>query len=1070
MRAFSASTISFLNCTITENTVAPGASVIYGTAANNGLINFYNSIIANNSGASLFSDFTLENAENCVITDSDVAGQPGIMLNIDETPPSFVDAANGDFNLLPFSSGVDWGDNANNESTYDLNHQPRIQFTTIDAGCFESNQIYQSGGVIYVDKDATGSNNGLNWGNAFTTLTSALAVATDGDEIWIAEGTYYPTADADATIAFTLAVNASIYGGFNGTETIRSERNPVEHEVILSGNIGDVALETDNSKIILDIQGSQLVVSGLTFDGAYNDPAISAATGGALYAHATSGSITIRRCIFRNNTAYRSPAIMQAAQTELVVEGCLMHDNTSNIGIIMSGIFGSNTYINCTVANNNILGTGAVFYSFGAANLALENCVVSDNGTTPPLSTSMTVSASNSLIQNQIANPNFTFTDCVDAPAQFYDIATANFQLVGGSLAIDLGNNAFSSLDIDLAGNDRILFGVIDAGAYESLNAVPGVIYVKLNANGLNNGTSWDNAFTDLQDALAIAQSGDQVWVSNHTYRAHGTDRDVSFNVPSGVIMIGGFEGTESDPAQRASNAFTTLSGNIGDTGLDTDNTYHIMRVFGNFDLERFIFREANAAGAGNTQGAALSGLSIAGSVANCKFLSNAASSGAVVEFVNGTEAITVSHCLFNNNLNEASGVISIVSPFNANIEDCTFEGNDCPTATLVNMSETGSGHHAFRRNIVKSNQVYSSVIAAFNGDADISNNFFKGNTCPGGIVGMNSASSGNASLLVNNTIVENSNGTLLSFNGTTGSNIYVYNNIFWGNNPGIQNNSFLGGLQLLNNVIEGGADSFGAFSGAAVNALAYDPLFNNPAADNYGYSSNSICYDSGLVVPYVGTVDLLGNPRVANGLIDLGAVERQACNKENSLCSDPLPLTMDADWIYGNNRCAGIDGYPPMTCDVITGENVWYSFVAPNSGAVGLQVIPTVIFDPAADLRAEIYEGGCNNLTSIDCYYIDNVAVFMQVYGLMQGQSYRVRIESGLGTSQGFKIKVFEEDVTPCPGDFDNNGQVDASDLLTFLGQFGCTSSCTADLDGDGAVASADLLIFLSGFGSFCP
>ncbi|MDP4827629.1 MAG: hypothetical protein NWR73_08075 [Flavobacteriales bacterium] len=1070
MRASIGGSITFLNCTIAENTVEPGESLIYSTSTSNGFCNFYNSIIANNGGAPLFTAFTQENAENCVITDSDVAGQPGIMLNIDETPPSFVDAANGNFNLLPFSSGIDWGNNVLNESNYDLDYQPRIQFTTIDAGCFESNQIYQSGGVIYVDKDATGSNNGLNWANAFTTLTSALAIAADGDEIWIAEGTYYPTASADATIAFTLAANASIYGGFNGTETMRSERNPVEHEVILSGNIGDLALETDNSKIILDIQGSQLVVSGLTFDGAYNDPAISAATGGALYAHTTSGSITIRRCIFRNNTAFRAPTIFQASQTELVVEGCLMHNNTGNIGIIMSGIFGSNTYINCTVANNNVLGTGAVFYSFGAANLVLQNCVVSDNGSTPPLSTSMTVSASNSLIQNQIADPDFTFTDCVDAPAQFYDIASANFQLVGGSLAIDLGNNAFSSLNTDLAGNERILFGVIDAGAYESLNAVPGVIYVKLNANGLNNGSSWDNAFTDLQDALAIAQPGDQVWVSDHTYRAHGTDRDVSFNVPSDVILIGGFEGTESDPAQRASNAFTTLSGNIGDLSLDSDNTYHIMRVFGNFDLERFIFREANASGAGNTQGAALSGLSNAGTVTNCKFIGNAASSGAVVDFINATASILVSKCLFNYNLNEASGVISIISPFDANIEDCTFEGNDCPTGIVINMSETGSGHHAFRRNIVKTNQVYSSVIAGFSGDSDISNNFFKDNTCPGGIVGMNSHISGNSCFMVNNTVVENNNGSLLAFNGSTGSLLYVYNNIFWGNNPGIQNNSFLGGLQLFNNIVEGGADSFGAFGGVAVNAIAIDPLFNNPTADNYGYSTNSICYDSGVDVAFVGTLDLLGNPRVANGLVDVGAVERQTCNKENSLCSNPLPLTVDANWLYGNNRCAGIDGYPPMSCDVITGENVWYSFVAPNSGAVTFEAIPFIIFDSAADIRAEIYEGACNSLTSLNCFNVDNTGVNMQVTGLMQGQTYRVRIESGVGTSLGFQIRVTEDPTAPCPGDFDNNGQVDASDLLTFLGQFGCTSLCIADLDGDGAVASSDLLIFLSGFGSFCP
>ena len=34
------------------------------------------------------------------------------------------------------------------------------------------------------------------------------------------------------------------------------------------------------------------------------------------------------------------------------------------------------------------------------------------------------------------------------------------------------------------------------------------VYYVKTNATGTGTGASWDDAFTDLQDALDLAQAG----------------------------------------------------------------------------------------------------------------------------------------------------------------------------------------------------------------------------------------------------------------------------------------------------------------------------------------------------------------------------------------------------------------------------------------------------------------------------------------------------------------------------------------------------------------------------------
>lgn len=81
----------------------------------------------------------------------------------------------------------------------------------------------------YVDADANGSNDGSSWVNAFTDLQDALAATGYGDEIWVTAGTYRPTDSNDRTKSFALVEGVELYGGFDGTETSRSERDWKNH-------------------------------------------------------------------------------------------------------------------------------------------------------------------------------------------------------------------------------------------------------------------------------------------------------------------------------------------------------------------------------------------------------------------------------------------------------------------------------------------------------------------------------------------------------------------------------------------------------------------------------------------------------------------------------------------------------------------------------------------------------------------------------------------------------------------------------------------------------------------------
>ena len=402
--------------------------------------------------------------------------------------------------------------------------------------------------IRYVNVNNPTPGAGTSWATAYNDLNQALAASTFpahyNDEIWVAQGTYKPTATNNRAATFLATFGYSVYGGFAGTETARTQRNPKVYLTILSGDIGVPGDASDNSYHVVTLQGFQ---GGRDFDGftirdgnanagypGSTAPQPDNSGGGVLeLALANDNSrADLRNDIITSNFAVYGGGFCSYgdgtnAQSFFNLNTLLFDNNTAVFGgavaaVTLNGDWGMPVMQNCIFTNNNSLtAQGSVLACLvdnpytGGMSSTIDNCTLYNNTAPVVFNQPVGTATSNVNLTNVIVwksgaaypgplngGPGINFSYCdldlvtpitsnsnLDADPLFVNAAGNDLHLTPCSPVIDKGYPVFS-MTTDYDGNTRPQGTALEIGAYETAGGGPAAAPTATSPSYCQNATA----------------------------------------------------------------------------------------------------------------------------------------------------------------------------------------------------------------------------------------------------------------------------------------------------------------------------------------------------------------------------------------------------------------------------------------------------------------------------------------------------------------------------------------------------------------------------------------------------
>ncbi|HET6349834.1 MAG TPA: FG-GAP-like repeat-containing protein [Candidatus Krumholzibacteria bacterium] len=500
----------------------------------------------------------------------------------------------------------------------DLDGYPRVSSGGVDMGAFEV--PCPTGSILYVDHDATGSEDGSSWANACVELSDAIRAAHCGgvNEIWVAAGTYRPTKNGDREATFSLVNGVSIYGGFAGGEVSLDQRSLLPDSTVLSGDIGTPGDSADNSFHVIDGSGTNAtaVLDGfaVTAGAATGSPPND--SGGGMIV--VAGSPTLRHLHFIGNQATDGGGAIYNSAASPALTDVRFTGNSANSGGAVYNFNGSAPrFVNAVfitnaamvhggalssdasspaVFNSQFIGntapTGGAVYGVGAAVATFVNTTFWSNAASDQGGAIFSRSSCNPVVTNDILWDNSAGNS---GPELGNDTATPTISHCivkgsngsGASWDVALGSDGGGNQDANpmfinpVAGDFHVTQGspAIDAGLN---SAVPSDVVTDFDGharilNGIVDLGPYEYfvQFTDVTAAAGLGGSSGLATGWGMAWGDYDNDGDMDLFYPGGGLYRNNGDGTFTNVGAPLAGQYA-LGAAWGDYDGDNDPDLYV--------------------------------------------------------------------------------------------------------------------------------------------------------------------------------------------------------------------------------------------------------------------------------------------------------------------------------------------------------------------------------------------------------------------------------------------------------------------------------------------------------------